>query len=148
MPSQQQMSAEGATSEQFTWIRATMTTLEISASELPAWQADAIAAYMIEARAGDTHLRAELCARVHDLTGCSISDSAITVNCEACRATATLDGVVFQLQGHDLILLQPCAYCGTGRFKSPPVCGRADLGYSLVGWHPYHPGCEPADPSE
>jgi hypothetical protein len=114
----------------------------------PAWQAAAVAAYALEAGAGGTHLGAELAMRAHELTGCAIPDGAITVNCDARRATAALDGVVFQLRGHDLILLRPCAYCGTGRFESPALCSRADLGHALSGWHPYHAGCEPADPAE
>jgi hypothetical protein len=114
----------------------------------PAWQAVAVAAYTLEAGTGGTHLRAELARRVHALTGCAIPEGTITVNCDARQATAALDGVVFQLQGHDLILLRPCAYCGTGHFASPSVCSRADLGHALSGWQPYHAGCEPADPAE
>ena len=128
--------------------RATTAAPDTWAAAPPAWQAAAVAAYAVEAGAGGVHLRAKLAMRVHELTGCAIPDGAITVNDDAQRATATLDGVVFQLRGHDLILLRPCAYCGTRRFESPSLCSRADLGHALAGWRPYHAGCEPADPAE
>jgi hypothetical protein len=59
-----------------------------------------------------------------------------------------MDGVIFQLQGSDLILLRPCVYCGVGHFTSPPIATPADLGYALSGWQPYHADCEPADPDD
>jgi hypothetical protein len=130
------------------WPRATTAAPDTWAAAPPAWQAAVAAAYAVEAGAGGTHLRAELARRMHELTGCAIPDGVITVNSEARRATAALDGVVFQLRRHDLILLRPCAYCGTGRFESPSLYSRADLGHALAGWHPYHAGCEPADPAE
>jgi hypothetical protein len=135
-------------SELSVWPRATTAAPDTWAAAPPAWQTAAVAAYALEAGAGGTHLRAELSMRVHELTGCAISDGAITVNCEARRASAALDREVFQLRGHDLILLRPCAYCGTGCFESPSLCSRADLGHALAGWHAYHAGCEPADPAE
>src|SRR5260370_41846675 len=128
--------------------RATTAAPDPWAAAPPAWQGAAVAAYAVEAGAGGAHLRAELAMRVHELTGCAIPDGAITVNDDAQRATAALDGVVFQLRGHDLILLRACAYCGTGCFESPSLCSRADLGHALAGWRPYHAGCEPADPAE
>lgn len=137
-----------ADSELSVRTRAITAAPDTWAAAPPAWQAAAVAAYALEAGAGGTHLRAELTSRVHALTGCAIPDGAITVNGDARRATATLDGVVFRLRGYDLILLRPCAYCGTGRFESPSLCSRADLGHALAGWHPYHAGCEPADPAE
>jgi hypothetical protein len=112
-----------------------------------AWQSAAVAEYAQELGAGRVHLRAELAARMRALTGCVIPDGAITVDCDARRATATLDGVVFRLRGHDLILLRPCAHCNTGLFESPPLGTRADLGHALSGWEPYHAGCEPVDPA-
>ncbi|HEX9056877.1 MAG TPA: hypothetical protein VF818_05030 [Ktedonobacterales bacterium] len=113
-----------------------------------AWRAAALAAYELESGVGGAHLRVELAARVHALTGCAIPDGAITADRDARRATAAVDGVVFQLQRHDLILLRPCAHCGTGLFESPPLSSRADLGHALSGWQPYHLGCEPADPPD
>ena len=128
--------------------RATTAAPDTWAAAPPAWQAAAVAAYTVEAGAGGTHLGAELARRVRGLTGCAIPEGAITVNGGARRATAALGGVVFQLRGHDLILLRSCAYCGTGRFESPSLRSRADLGHALAAWHPYHVGCEPADPAE
>jgi hypothetical protein len=147
---QQQGGTAGAASdsERSRWTRATTAAPDTPVATLPAWQAAAVAAYALEAGAGGAHLRAELAARVHRLTGCAIPAGAITVNCDARQATAALDGVVFQLRGHDLLLLRPCAYCGTGRFASPCVCSRAELGHALSGWQPYHAECEPADPAE
>lgn len=113
---------------------------------LPAWQAAALAAYSKEVGMGD--LRAELAARVQALTGCAIPGAAIMLDDNARRATTTVDGVVFQLQGSDLRLLRPCAYCGVGRFASPPIASRADLGHALSDWQPYHAGCAPADPAD
>jgi hypothetical protein len=112
-----------------------------------AWQIGALAAYGLEARADGAQLRAELAARLHGLTGCALQDGAITADRGAQRATATLDGVVFQLRGHELVVLRPCAHCGTGRFASPRVGSRADLGHALSGWQPYHEGCAPEDPA-
>lgn len=141
-------SEAGSDSELSIRPRATTAAPDSWAAAPSAWQAAAVAAYALEAGAGGIHLGTELARRVHELTGCAIPDGAITVNCDARRATAALDGVVFQLRGHDPILLRPCAYCGTGRFESPALCSRADLGHALAGWHPYHTGCEPGDPAE
>lgn len=115
------------------------------AETLSTWQAAALAMYRREVSEGGARLRAELAAQVRALTGRVIPSSAITVDCDGHRAGATMDGVVFQLQGHNLLLLRPCAHCGTGRFASPPLCSRTDLGYALFGWRPYHASCEPAD---
>lgn len=112
------------------------------------WRAAALAAYALEAGEDDDSLRAELAARVRRLTGCAIPDGAITADGSARRATAVLDGEVFQLQGHELIVLRPCAHCGTGLFASPSLASRADLGYALSDWQPYHAGCEPVDPAD
>lgn len=120
-------------------------TAEARARAPSAWQAAAVAAFALEAGVGSSNLRAELAARLLGLTGCAVSDGAITGDRDARRATATLDGVVFQLWQHDLLLLRPCAYCGTGLFASLPLSSRADLGHALSGWQPYHTECEPVD---
>lgn len=111
------------------------------------WQAAALTAYALEAGADGAHLRSELAARVRALNGCAVPDSAITADSSARLAVAVVDGVLFQLRGHDLRLLRTCAHCGTGRFDSPALSSRADLGHALSGWQPYHVGCEPADPA-
>jgi hypothetical protein len=115
---------------------------------LPAWQAAARAAYMREFGASDDRLRAELAARVQALTNCALQGEVIVVDSAARRATAALDGVVFQLQRGDLTVARPCAHCGAGRFESAPLTSRADLGHALAVWQPYHAGCEPSDPAD
>lgn len=112
------------------------------------WHSEAIAYYMGAADELVLHLRRRLAERVGSLTGLAISRREITVNLGARRAFATVDGVVFQLRGHDLSIVRPCAYCGTGRFETPPITERVDLGYALAGWQAYHPECEPSDPPE
>jgi hypothetical protein len=141
-------SEAGSDSELSVRPRATTAAPDTWAAAPPAWQAAAVAAYALEAGAGGTHLRAELAMRVHALTGCAIPADTIMVNCDARQATAVVDGVVFRLRGHDLILLRPCAYCGTGCFESLSLCSRADLGHALAGRRPYHAGCKPADPAD
>lgn len=122
--------------------------MKTAAPGAPTWQADAVAGYALESEAYDTQLRTELAARIYRLTGCSISSDAITVNREVRCASTTLDGVVFQLHGHEVIIARPCSYCGVGRFESPPIRGRAVLGHALIGWRPYHVACEPTDPTD
>lgn len=117
-------------------------------NNMPTWQTAASAAYARDAAASDGRLRAELAARLRALTDCALPDSAIIVDAVARRAIAALDGVVFQLQAGDLIVARSCAHCGTGRFASPPLTSRADLGHALTAWQPYHAGCEPSDPTE
>ncbi|HEX9039085.1 MAG TPA: hypothetical protein VF808_19035 [Ktedonobacterales bacterium] len=121
---------------------------ELQAAALPAWQVASLRTYAQETGVNGAHLRAELAARVSSLTGCAIPASAITADLTARRATGALNGVVFQLQGHTLILLRRCAHCGAGHFTSPPIESRSDLGYALAAWMPYHPDCAPADPPD
>jgi hypothetical protein len=130
------------------WSVTADALLERWAAVPGAWQAGALAAYALEAGASGAQLRAELAARVRALTGYALPEDTITVDRAAQRATAALDGVVFQLRGHNLMVLRPCAHCGTGRFASPRVSSRADLGHALSGWQPYHAGCAPEDPDD
>jgi hypothetical protein len=113
-----------------------------------AWQAATLATSAHEIGVDGAHLRTELATQVSMLTGCAIPESTITADPAARRATAAMDGVVFQLQGHRLILLRHCAHCGTGLFASPPIESRSDLGYALAAWRPYHPDCVPTDPPD
>jgi hypothetical protein len=56
---------------------------------------------------------------------------------------AGVDGETFRLYRQDgLALVRPCDYCGTGRFASPKINDRADLGYALLAWRPLHEDCE------
>ena len=56
--------------------------------------------------------------------------------------------VRFRLQHQEVVLLRPCAYCGTGEFASDPLITKGDLGYTLGVWRPLHHGCEGEDPTE
>ncbi len=113
-----------------------------------AWQSEVIAHYVDAVDEFALRLCRSLAERVGSLTGRTISQRDITVNFAARCARATLDSVVFQLRGHDLSIVRPCAHCGTGQFETPPITDRVDLGYALAGWQAYHPECEPADPPE
>jgi hypothetical protein len=112
------------------------------------WQSAVIADYVSAADDLALHLRRRLDERVVALTGRTIPPRDITVNLAARRALATLDDVVFQVCGHSLNIVRPCAHCGTGRFESAPITDRADLGYALAVWQAYHPECEPSDPPD
>jgi hypothetical protein len=112
------------------------------------WHAEAIIDHVGAADELALRLRRRLAERVGSLTGVAISQWDITVNLAARCALVTVDGVEFQLRGHDLSIVCPCAHCGTGRFETPPIAERVDLGYALTGWQAYHPECEPADPPE
>lgn len=151
MLSQQQLAAMPAlpatTTNLAGWSASERAKSGISADAPVTWQAAALRAYALGAGADSAHLRSELAACVQALTGRTISDGPITADGTTRRMTAVVDGVAFQLQGHDLRLLRPCAHCGTGRFASPSLTSRADLGYALAGWQPYHAGCEPTDPA-
>ena len=73
---------------------------------------------------------------------------SIYVDGEAGCATVAAGGSVFRLTGGSLVLLRPCAHCGTGQFASPPVERLADLGYALAEWQPLHDECRQADPAD
>lgn len=110
------------------------------------WQAAACATYA--STTADGYLRRRLVERLHALTGNVVAEETITADCDARRATAVVEGVVFRLYGRELVVVRPCAYCETGRFESQPIESRSDLGHALAGWDPYHYGCEPADPPD
>jgi hypothetical protein len=128
------------------WPATTSAAQQGRASAPLAWQSAAYAAY-VEASASGSRQRNELAERLRALTGCAIRDGAIIVDHDARRATVAMDGVIFQLQGRDLVLLRPCAHCGVALFASPPLSSQADLGHALCGWQPYHMWCEPIDPA-
>lgn len=108
------------------------------------WQAKAVAEYTRTADKVSTQLR----QRLLTLTGYVIEERAIAQDVAAQRATAVVDGVVFLLRRRELMVVRPCAYCGTGRFESAPVENQGDLGYMLAAWQPYHRDCEPTDPDD
>jgi hypothetical protein len=90
-------------------------------------------------------LGVELAARIQTLTGQVIALDVIYVNVPDRRATATVDGVMFELRGRDLVVMRSCAHCGVGQFASPAIERLADLGYALSEWRPFHTDCTPVD---
>ena len=112
------------------------------------WQTDAIQAYRFAVVGEESTLRAELAHRVAALTGCRIPPQEVVADREARVAFLALDGVRFQLRQHDVVLLRPCANCGTGEFASDPLITKGDLGHALGVWRPLHHGCEVGDPTE
>jgi hypothetical protein len=113
-----------------------------------AWQTKAIEHYRRAMVEEEDSLRAELEGRVASLTGRHVTPSLVVVDRDARIAFLTLDGVRFRLQRHHLVLLRPCAYCGTGEFASEPLITRCDLGHALGAWQPLHHDCEIEDPPE
>jgi len=94
-------------------------------------------------------LRTDLAARLLGLTGRPISLERVYVDSGGRLAVAGVDGETFRLHRQDgLVLVRPCAYCGTGSFDSPRITDRLDLGYALLAWHPLHEDCEDYDASE
>jgi hypothetical protein len=93
-------------------------------------------------------LRAELADRVASLAGRHVAPSLVVVDPDARTAYLTLNGVRFCLHRHEVVLLRPCAYCGTGVFASEALITRSDLGHALGVWRPLHRDCEMTDPVE
>jgi hypothetical protein len=93
-------------------------------------------------------LRASLAARVTALTGCVVASSSVVVDGAARVAFLALDGVRFRLRRDVVVLLRPCAHCGTGEFASAPLACQEDLGHALGVWRPLHHACEADDPPE
>ena len=105
------------------------------------WQAMAVDEYERSLPRRQDALGAELAARVLTLTGRLIPPEDI--HAEGRMAATGVDGTTFRLyQGGDPVLVRACAYCGTGRFESPGISDRADLGYALSAWLPTHEDCE------
>lgn len=107
------------------------------------WQTKALAANVFA-----RNMRRQLAKRVFALTGRVLQERAIVENVAAQRVSALVDGVLFRLRGNELVIVRPCAYCGTGHFESAAIASRADLGYKLVTWKPFHDECAPSDPSD
>ena len=112
------------------------------------WQTDAIQAYRFAVMQEESTLRAEMADRVAALTGCRIPPQQVAVDCDARIAFLALDGVRFRLRQHEVVLLRPCANCGTGEFASDPLTTKGDLGHALGVWRPLHHGCEVENPAE
>ncbi|GAB4441274.1 MAG: hypothetical protein OHK0015_38400 [Chloroflexi bacterium OHK40] len=90
-------------------------------------------------------LRRELIRRVRSLTGVVPAAEAVWVDGARHAAGVALDGVRFRLERGELVLLRPCAHCGTGLLASPPLRSPEDLGYALLAWQPLHGDCQPDD---
>jgi hypothetical protein len=112
------------------------------------WQAKAVAVYAGTTDAARQQLQHRLAKRLLDLTGHGAPAEAIAVDAEGRSASAVVDGVRFLLRRDDLMIVRPCAHCGTGRFVSEPLECQPDLGYALAVWEPYHRDCEPQDPPD
>ncbi|HEY7022648.1 MAG TPA: hypothetical protein VH349_16145 [Ktedonobacterales bacterium] len=113
--------------------------------EAPDWREKAVAVYADTADMARLRLRRQFSERLLALTGCVASEGTIAVDIAGRSASAVVDGALFLLRRDDLVIVRPCAYCGTGRFVSEPLERQVDLGYALAGWAPYHRDCEPVD---
>ena len=109
------------------------------------WQDQAIATYH---RTAPTSLLVQLVARVEALTGHAVAPTAAYVDPSARLAQVAVDGVLFRWQAGTLVVLRPCAGCGSELLASPAIADPADLGHALAGWVPGGRHCPPADPAE
>ncbi|HMQ32090.1 MAG TPA: hypothetical protein PKD53_15280 [Chloroflexaceae bacterium] len=117
---------------------------EVGSAKAGDWKTRAVAAYSGRV-AGPA---AELAQAINELTDRAIGAEQIWADQSGATATALLDGERFRREGGQLVLLRPCAHCGTGLLASPPLRSRSDLGYALAGWQPLHPGCQAEDPAD
>ncbi len=118
------------------------------ATARPTWREEAIAAARREATTAALTLRADLASRVRALTASPVAPDSVYADSDAGSATVTVDGTTFRLAQGTLVVLRPCAHCGTGQFASPPIASVADLGRALDGWQPSHDDCRPEDPAD
>ena len=113
------------------------------------WQTRAVEEYEQSFPDKRTQLRKDLAAHRLGLTGRPLPQENVYVDADGSLAVAGVDGETFRLYRQDgLVLVRPCAYCGTGRFESPRIDDQVDLGYALSCWHPLHEDCEDYDASE
>jgi hypothetical protein len=112
------------------------------------WRVNAVAVYADTADMARLRLRRRIAERLLAITGYGAAEETIAADTAGRSASAVVDGVLFLLRGDALVIVRPCAHCGTGRFISEPLERRADLGYALSGWAPYHRDCEPVDPPD
>jgi hypothetical protein len=106
----------------------------------PRWRAQAVEEY---------ELRTELAARLLALTGRAHLPDDLYVDTDGRLAVGSADNASFRLYRHGgLVLVRPCAYCGTGRFESPKISGLPALGHALAAWMPLHEDCEHYPPEE
>jgi hypothetical protein len=110
------------------------------------WKARAITTYQQQRRDDGAALRLGLARHVRALTGRVVHADAIWVDLDGRMALATVDGVRFRWERDQLVILRPCALCGSGQFASAPLTDRAEIGYALSDWQPRHAQCQPDDP--
>lgn len=111
------------------------------------WKTRAIGTYRQRRQRDGAALRSALAQHVRALIGREVAADAMWVDLDQRVALATVDGVRFRWEPAQLVLLRPCALCGTGQFASPPLTSQADVGYALSVWQPRHPECQPDDPA-
>jgi hypothetical protein len=118
----------------------------VAAAHMDDWKTQMIATYQQHRQYEGSALRIALAQRVRALTGREVNVDAIWVDLDERIALATVDSVRFRWEQSQLVMLRPCALCGSGQFASPPLTSQADVGYALSAWQPHHPQCQPDDP--
>jgi hypothetical protein len=116
--------------------------------EARAWQEQAIVAYQQAEQAELAGLQRELAGRVAVLTGRALAPEAVSVDRVERSATATVDGTIFRLRAHRLVILRPCTGCGVALVESPEIVTPGDLGYVLSAWDPACSRCPQEDPAD
>jgi len=121
-------------------------TAPVGIAQAGDWRARAVEEYERTLPNGRFELRAEFAARVLALKELCVPPEDVYTDTQGRLAVAGIDGTTFRLHRHGearaLVLVRPCAYCGTGHFESPEIETRADLGYALSAWTPLHEDCE------
>lgn len=108
----------------------------------PDWQKLAVEEYDRLLPTRRLELRADFVDRLLALTGHLIPLTSVHMDNDARMAIAKQDGSLFRLDDRGrLVLLRPCAYCGTGQFESPEIHRPGNLGYAVSHWTPVHEGC-------
>ncbi len=111
------------------------------------WRAQAINAYQQSIPDAAARLRAELATRLAALAAENIALESIYANVDEQLAVVAVDGIVFRLRRHELMIVRPCSVCGVGQFESPAIATLAEVGHALTGWEPRCAHCAEADPA-
>jgi len=118
----------------------------VAAAHVDDWKTQMITTYQQHRQYEGSALRITLAQRVRALIGREVNVDAIWVDLDERIALATVDGVRVRWEQSQLVMLRPCALCGSGQFASPPLTSHADVGYALSAWQAHHPQCQPDDP--